>query len=89
VELEEPAAKRGAADKAAPELADEACGILRREVEEHLLHELLHQLRRRRQHAPPFNLVARSAAEGSADVRSEETLFVKREELDQTLVMYY
>ena len=95
VELAEPAVERGARDEAAPELADEsgadeARGVVRREAEEDLFHELLHQLRRLRRHAYLF-LVARSVAEGSEDVRSDETLYIceEREELDQTLVVFY
>jgi len=58
VELAEPAAEAvvGAGDEAAPLLADEggageARGVVGREAEEHLLHDLLRQRRRRRAHA--------------------------------------
>ena len=56
MELAEPAAERGTADEAAPELADEggtdeARLVLRWEAEEDLFHKLLHQRRQRRRHA--------------------------------------
>lgn len=55
VELEEPEAERSAADEAAPELADEGGaeegrGVVWREAEEDLFHELLRHLRQRRRH---------------------------------------
>lgn len=71
VEAAEPAAEVAAGDDAEPPLADErrteeARGVVRREAEEHLLHELVEQLLRRRRcrHAAWSGSPAAAAARG-------------------------
>jgi hypothetical protein len=68
VELTESEAEAGGGDDAAPALADErgaeeARGVVWRDAEEDLLHELVHQLRRRR----PRSHADRSRAVWSAE----------------------